>query len=461
MSFFSIPFILLVVLLATAISFVKNRKYQNIILLLASYIFYGWADGRLLIILMALSLSAWIIGICISRSQSILLKRIFLVGGIVISLATLVIFKYLNFFISTFAGIFSYNTPIVKLVVPLGLSFYSLQTISYIADVYIGKVQAEKEIYKVLLYIGFFPQIVSGPIVKARDFLPQLVERPPISKERVKIGIQIIILGVLKKKVVADRIAVGVNAVYRAPNLYSGLSLIVISIGYAIQIYCDFSGYSDIAIGVAYILGFDLGKNFEMPYIAKNPSDFWKRWHISLSSWFREYVYIPLGGNRKGKIMMTINLMLTMVISGLWHGADITFVIWGICHGVLSVIYAFIGKNKSDNKVINAFGILFNTLFVWILWIPFRASSISDAMIVIRRMITLADGITYISVYSVGYAFIIMMIQIVSVIKYRGKNFILPLDTSKFVNKVIICTAIFIILCFAYIGDSSFIYAEF
>lgn len=460
MSYFSIEFVLFLVIIIGFMTVLKDIKVKNYILLVASYIFYAWADIRFLSLLFFMSLFVWIIGKNIENADENRTKKTLLTIGIGICLATLVIFKYYGFFLNSFRKILHYDEAVINIAIPLGISFYSLQAISYLADVYKGKISHEAELYKILLYIGFFPQIVSGPIVKARDFLPQIDKHDRISKERVLYGIQLIIIGILKKKVIADRLSVAVDSVYCAPKVYSGLSLLVVSIGYAIQIYCDFSGYSDISIGVAHILGFDLGVNFDMPYIAENPSEFWKRWHISLSSWFKEYVYIPLGGNRHGRNKTYLNIIITMLLSGLWHGTNWTFAIWGLLHGIWSILSSIIIRIK-HSRTVKCIDMAINTIIVWILWIPFRAPDVETAIVIIKRIILFAPGITYISVYSLLFGIIIMTIHIISAIKYNGHNFVRSLNLELLSNKIIFTIIILIVMCFGYIGDTSFIYANF
>ena len=305
-------------------------------MLIANILFYGYWDFRFLILL------GLLIGITYACAgiYSNTKKKYWITVGVVVALFILGIFKYYNFFVSTFADAFRLdNVYTLKLILPLGISFYTFQVMSYLFDIRRGGIEFEHDFLKYAIYVSFFPQITSGPIVKARDFLPQLDQIHCINKANFYAGFQLFLAGLTKKVVFADRIAVAINSVYAAPNAYNGVSILFAIIGYSLQIYFDFSGYSDMAIGIAKIWGFDLGKNFNAPYIAKNPSEFWGRWHISLSSWFKEYVYIPLGGNRKGKVRTYINLFITMLLSGIWHGASYTFVIWGLIHAIGSTVH--------------------------------------------------------------------------------------------------------------------------
>lgn len=334
MSFLSLKFFVFFMVLLVVLYFVEARKHQHIVLLLGSYVFYALGDIRFLGLLFFVSVLMWFLGRRIEQTK----KKKYLVLGVAADLAILGVFKYFNFFAGSFAQILGMQYNSLKIILPIGISVYIFQSISYIADIYTKKIKAQG-LLETLLYLGFFPQIVSGPIVKAHDFFPQLEIAHYITSDRISRGIQRFALGMLKKIVIADRLGVCVDSVYSAPSAYSGLSLLIAVLSYALQIYYDFSGYSDMAIGVAYILGFDLGENFNLPYLAKNPSDFWRRWHISLSSWFRDYVYIPLGGNRNGKLRTHLNLFITMLLSGLWHGASWAFLLWGVLHAVASTVH--------------------------------------------------------------------------------------------------------------------------
>ena len=415
---------------------------------------------------MAVSLLMWFLGLKISEGNK---PKLYLVVGIVVDVTVLGIFKYFNFFAESFFSLLKMEYSALKILLPVGISFYLFQSISYLADVYKQKINAEKTPLNVLLYIGFFPQIVSGPIVKARDFIPQLHERHLIKSENVSIGFQKILIGIFKKKVIADRLAVCVNAVYAAPAAYSSFSILLAVITYSLQIYYDFSGYTDIAIGVARIIGFDLGENFNLPYLAKNPSEFWQRWHISLSSWFREYVYFPLGGNRKGKIRTYFNILITMLISGLWHGASWAFVVWGVLHAVASMVHKIfvdikkkMGFSKdSDSVVGKVISIIINFCFVTLLWVPFRTNDLGKAVYIIKRLFSFEKGITYVFDYSIIFIVLMLIVEVFALLKNNGDNPVKPLDLGKFRNKVIMVCLAIITFVFAYIGNTAFIYAQF
>lgn len=466
MNFISLKFVVFFIALILAMIVCKEVKKQKCVLLIFSYIFYALGDWKFLFLLIFVSASMWFIGLKISEARWN--PKACLVTGVILDVGVLGVFKYFNFFAESFATVIGTTYTEVNIVLPLGISFYIFQSISYIADVYNKKIKAEESLLDVLLYIGFFPQIVSGPIVKAHYFLPQLKKPHNITWSCLNEGLQLFLLGLFKKVVIADRVAVCVDAVYAAPNAYSSLSVFFAVLAYALQIYCDFSGYSDMAIGVATVLGFDLGKNFNMPYLAKNPSDFWRRWHISLSSWFRDYVYFPLGGSRKGKVHTYLNLFITMLLSGLWHGASWGFIIWGCAHALLSVIHKMfcdikkkIGVSGDDSTIANVVAMLLNYICVTTLWIIFRTNSVPQTLAIIKRIFSFDKGISYINIYVIIYLILLIIVEIIAMVKNDWDNPFVPLDLSKFWNKVVIICFVIIIIVFSYVGDTAFIYAKF
>jgi alginate O-acetyltransferase complex protein AlgI len=356
MVFSSISFFVffLIVVLAMALTKIKifsKLRLRHSILLIASYIFYGWWDWRFCLLMAVLTLIAYVSALGIICHPA---KKICVIIGVAVPLVILGFFKYFNFFVSSFEemwGITKNNS--LYIILPVGISFYTFQSLSYTIDVYRKKISAEKDFFKLALYIAFFPQLVAGPIVRAGDFMPQLKEDRNISYDNFKAGIQIFIFGLFKKVVIADWLSVFVDDVFRTPAAFHAISLVLAVIAYSIQIYFDFSGYSDMAIGCAKCLGYDFERNFNLPYISSNISEFWTRWHISLSSWLKEYLYIPLGGNRKGAARTYVNNMLTMLLGGLWHGANWTFVVWGGIHGAALCVhkiykqYAVLGGGRA------------------------------------------------------------------------------------------------------------------
>ena len=307
----------IIVLLGTLVT-QHNNDFKHLFLLLASYFFYGWWDWRFCFLLLFVTAVSYATAL---YSQ----KRWIYFTGIAVPLFVLGLFKYFNFFLESFGATFT-----LKIILPVGISFYTFQALSYVIDVHRKKIPVEKDFIKLALYISFFPQLVAGPIVRASDFLPQLYESSrKLTAHNFAIGIQIIAMGFFKKVVLADHLSVFVEDVFRVPVAFHWATIILAVLSYSLQIYFDFSGYSDIAIGCAKCLGYDFAMNFNLPYISQSVTEFWRRWHISLSGWLRDYLYIPLGGNRKGKMRQLLNLMITMLLGGLWHGANWTFVAWG------------------------------------------------------------------------------------------------------------------------------------
>jgi alginate O-acetyltransferase complex protein AlgI len=404
MSFSSVAFLVFFSIVLGLMALTNTRPFRNAprirafrqgILLAASYVFYGWWDWRFCFLMLALTLIAWCLAIQIETRR----MRRYAVLGVVAPLLILGVFKYCNFFIASFAAVFGIsNIGALHIMLPVGVSFYTFQSMTYTIDVYSGKVLAEKNFVKIALYIAFFPQLVAGPIIKAADFLPQLEEDRRISAANFLTGIQIIVFGLGKKIVLADRLSVFVDDVFRTPKAFHAVSLMLAVIAYSMQIYFDFSGYSDMATGCAKCLGYDFSRNFNLPYISRNMSEFWRRWHISLSSWLREYLYIPLGGNRKGPARTYLNQMLTMLLGGLWHGANWTFVLWGGAHGVALCVHKgfarhFTKKTPCPKSRVSA-ALCFlaanmaSTIFVCLCWVFFRADSFSTALRVIVGIFT-------------------------------------------------------------------------
>lgn len=327
-------------------------------------------------------------------------KRLYLNIALFVTLGLLFIFKYLNFINSSLTTLFSYvsvDYPFksVDILLPMGISFYTFQTLSYTIDVYRNTIKPQKSFFKLALFITFFPQLVAGPIERSDRLLPQLFKKQPFSINRTIEGLQIMLIGYFKKVVIADRLSIIVNTVYNNAYNYSGLNYIIATVLFAFQIYCDFSAYSEIALGCAKILGIELMSNFDRPYFSKSIKEFWKRWHISLSTWFRDYLYIPLGGNRVGALRQKVNLLIVFLISGLWHGANWTFVIWGALHGLYQVIGNLMYKPRNkfistfklqDSFILKLLQILVTFGLTCFAWIFFRANTITDALYIVFHL---------------------------------------------------------------------------
>lgn len=459
MTFYSLAFLLFFVISTIIVGLCKEIKWQRYCFLIANVVFYSFWDYRFLLLLFAVILVCYFAALLYKKNQ----QKIIIDLSVIFCIVVLGVFKYFDFFSESFAHAFGATDYVtLNLVLPLGISFYLFQAMSYLFDVKSGKIAEERDIVKLAVYISFFPQITSGPIVKSKDFLPQLDVLHRIKKENVYYGVQLFLLGLTKKVVFADRIGVAVNAVYTAPKAYNGISVILAVLGYAIQIYCDFSGYSNMAIGIAKIWDFDLGENFNAPYIAKNPSDFWRRWHMSLSTWFRDYVYIPLGGSRKGRFRTYVNLFITMVVSGIWHGANYTYLAWGVIHGLAASLHRLISGFLKNKKIVipSCLCIIANFIFVSLAWIVFRAKSLSDAMIIFRSMFNVF-GIMYVNVFCVIYLLLFLILNIFIIKKNGGNALEINLDLDLFRNKLVIAIWIWLIALFMYTGNTAFIYAQF
>ena len=330
----------------------RNWKWQNIVLLVASYVSYGFWDTRFLALLAAMTVVNYAAGWAISRSAkaggSVNRRRLWLGLAIAFDLCVLGTFKYFNFFDENLVRVLSSfgihaDTVSLKLILPLGLSFFTFEAVSYPFDIYRGKMAHTSRFLDFALFVSFFPTVVSGPVERASHLLPQFQSPREVTSEKVHEGLWLILWGFFQKLVIADSVGLIVDRVYGSHTDFQGLDIAIAMAAYTVQILADFAGYTDIARGVARLFGFDLVLNFNVPYAALNPADFWERWHISLSSWFRDYVYISLGGNRKGRWRTSLNQMVTMVLCGLWHGAAWTFVVWGAWHGLLLIIYRLFG----------------------------------------------------------------------------------------------------------------------
>lgn len=370
--------------------FLITHRWRWVLLLVMSYVFYAYGILYYLPLIIFSTLVDYVTARMIPQRESGLWRHTWLALSILTNLGVLVIFKYLDFFTSSVGAVAGYAPPSLNLVLPIGISFYTFQSMSYTIDVYRGHIQPEKNLGIVATYVAFFPQLVAGPIERATNLLPQFREKQVFDPAQAVEGFRLILWGVFKKVVIADRLAVYVNAVYGNLDAHTGLTLWVATFFFAFQIYCDFSAYSDIAIGTARVMGFRLMDNFRQPYFARSVREFWARWHISLSTWFRDYVYIPLGGNRVSLGRNMLNLMIVFLISGLWHGAGWTFIIWGALHGV--AVVGLVWMRQANWQLIPQGGlgallkILLTFLFVCFTWIFFRAESLSDAMYIINHL---------------------------------------------------------------------------
>ena len=395
MLFNSLEFILFFLIVFILYWFVlhKKLKHQNLLLLASSYLFYGWWDWRFLSLIIISSVVDYYLGIKIFQSNNDKRRKRLLFISLAVNLGFLGFFKYCNFFIDSFVNLlaqfnFNIDTYTLNIILPVGISFYTFQTLSYSIDIYKRKMEPTRNAISFFTFVAFFPQLVAGPIERAKNLLPQFSKKREFNYQLARSGGRLVLLGFFKKIVVADSLAVLVNAVYNNPEGYAGIQMIIATVFFAFQIYCDFSGYSDIAIGISRFLGFNLMTNFRTPYFSKSLTDFWRRWHISLSTWFKDYVYIPLGGSRGTSFRVGINLFITFLVSGLWHGANWTFIAWGAIHGIILIIEKYFNKrvNIQNNVFTRVISIIYTFLIVCFAWIFFRSNSISDAFYIINNM---------------------------------------------------------------------------
>lgn len=417
--------------------FLLPFKWRNPFLLIASYYFYmswKWEFGFLMLFTSAVN---YVAGLRINSSKERRTQRLWLTLAIVASLGVLVYFKYANFFIAEASALLrilgaDVRESYLKVILPVGISFFTFQALSYTIDLYKGKMHVERNFINFTLFVSFFPQLVAGPIERATNLLDQFKKEQHFSSDRLLEGSKLIIWGLFKKVVIADRLAAYVEQIYASPEVFGGSTLFLATFFFAFQIYCDFSGYSDIAIGSAHILGFRLMQNFNLPYLAKSVRDFWHRWHISLSTWFADYVYKPLGGNRVSTGRWMFNIMAVYLVSGLWHGANWTFIIWGGIFGVLYIL-EFLGDKLLKragmdeafykSKLIHPFRVAVIFMAVLVSWVFFRADNTGDAWHIITHMFTGWDRMPYLGSSAfetvLGLA-LILLLYAIQILQYRG-----------------------------------------
>lgn len=397
----------------------RSRRLQMVVYVVAfSLYFYYKSSAWFFMLLIITSVLDWCLSRIMSDTRKLWKRRLCLWLSIGMSLSILGFFKYANFFLWNWNQMVEGNFQPLDIILPVGISFYTFQSISYIVDVYKGRVRPTETWIEYLFFLSYFPALVAGPIVRADYFLPQIQNRDHASRQEMAAGLWLIILGLVKKAVVADYIAQYNDLIFASPTGYSGLESLMGVVGYVVQIYCDFSGYSDMAIGISAIMGFKLTQNFNFPYKSRNLTDFWRRWHISLSTWLRDYVYIPLGGNRRGTLRTYVNNFLTMLVGGLWHGAAWKFVIWGGMHGVGLIVHKALRPwldRIPDTWPVKAASWTLTMAYVSFLFIFFRAASFEDAWLIIRNIFGNFD-IAYLAPFvRVRYVWLIFVAMIIAV----------------------------------------------
>jgi len=389
MLFNSLPFAVFLPIVFTVYWALRNSlRSQNVMLLVASYVFYGWWDARFLSLIVASTVVDYLLGQYLAVATNALKRKLLLTASMIFNLGLLGVFKYYNFFMENFMEIANsvglHTNPILlKIALPVGISFYTFQTMSYTIDIYRKQLEPTKDFIAFAAFVGYFPQLVAGPIERASNLLPQMSKRRYFDYQKAVDGMRQTLWGFFKKVVIADAVAPIVDQAFGDPNGFSAIALITGALLFSIQIYCDFSGYSDIAIGISKLFGIDLMQNFRTPYFSRDIAEFWRRWHISLSTWFRDYLYIPLGGSRGSTALKVRNTFAIFIVSGFWHGANWTFIIWGLINALLFLPLLLAKRNRSnlnDPEISDLHRILLTFSITTIAWIFFRADSLSHAI---------------------------------------------------------------------------------
>jgi alginate O-acetyltransferase complex protein AlgI len=383
--------------------FHRTSRSQNILLIISSYVFYGWWDWRYLFLLIASSFADFCFGVGLGTIEKPLTRKVLFYSSIVINLGVLCFFKYYNFFVDSFVSAFTFfgyhpNYYTLQVILPVGISFYTFQSMSYTIDVYRKKIEPTRDAVSFMAFVAFFPQLVAGPIERATNLLPQFYKRRSFTYTNAVDGMRQSLWGLFKKVVVADSCAPYVNDIFSNYQDYNGSTLLIGTILFSFQIYCDFSGYSDIALGTAKLFGFTLMRNFALPYFSRDIAEFWRRWHISLSTWFKDYVYIPLGGSRGGTLLSIRNTFIVFLLSGLWHGANWTFVLWGVFHACCFLPLLLLKQNRAHTDTVASnrmlpsvkefFQIIITFALVSFAWIFFRAQTLETAVGYIARLLS-------------------------------------------------------------------------
>ena len=467
-------FFLFIGFLMIYMSLRKHTLARIIYVTLFSLYFYYKSSGLWFGLLVFTATSDFLIAQCISHTTSVLKRKLFVTLSLCINLGMLGYFKYFNFLGELFTMAAGGEWLKMNIFLPVGISFFTFQSISYVIDVYRGRIQPLGRWIDYVFYVSFFPQLVAGPIVRARDFIPQMYKNPTVTRSEFGEGLFLILCGLFKKTVISDYISMNfVDRIFDAPLLYTGVENLLGVYGYALQIYCDFSGYSDMAIGIALLLGFRFNINFDSPYQSATITEFWRRWHISLSSWLKDYLYISLGGNRKGKIRTYMNLMITMLLGGLWQGASISFILWGALHGIALAAHKFIMGHFSSFKALGCemkpwrrvLGVLITFHVVCFGWILFRATSMKAVGEMFRQIFTNFHPEVFMQ-FVLGYkgVFALMVIGYVQhFMPKRSEDALrgVVTRTPLLIQAAILAIAIFIVVQFKSAGVQPFIYFQF
>ena len=416
--------------------FNNNLRIQNLLLLISSYVFYGWWDWRFLSLIFLSTIVDYFIGLKIYCCDEIKLKKKYLWVSILFNFGLLAFFKYFNFFIDSWIDLISFfgyeysSRWTLNIILPVGISFYTFQTMSYSLDIYYKNLKPTKDFISFASFVSFFPQLVAGPIERASNLLPQILKPRKFRYVQGAQGIKLILWGLFKKIVIADSLSSSVDIIFLNYSIYNGGVLLLGLIYFSFQIYCDFSGYSDIAIGTSKLFGFEIMSNFKFPYFSRNIGEFWRRWHISLSTWFRDYLYIPLGGSKKGKWISIRNTFIIFITSGFWHGANLTFIFWGLTHSLLFIPSLIRGKNRkySENKKIergclnyitDLVRIGFTFSLITIAWVFFRSNTVLDSF---HYLYYILHGIAFPDKFRVNMIIVLIFIVLEFVMKKSERN---------------------------------------
>jgi alginate O-acetyltransferase complex protein AlgI len=455
----------------------KNLKLQNALIVCSSYVFYGWWDWRFLSLILFSTVVDYTIGQRLRNEEQQTIRKVLLWSSIIVNLGFLGFFKYSNFFLENFVDAFSLfgmqiNANSLNIILPVGISFYTFQTLSYTIDVYRKKIEPTKDFIAFSAFVCFFPQLVAGPIERATNLLPQFYKKRTFEYHKAIDGMRQILFGLFKKVVIADNCAEYANQIFNNSADMNGSTLVLGAIFFTFQIYCDFSGYSDIAIGISRLFGFDLKQNFATPYFSRDIAEFWRRWHISLSTWFRDYLYIPLGGSRGGTWMKVRNTFVIFLISGFWHGANWTFIIWGALNAIYFLPLLLSNNNRknlgivAEGKLVPSFRDLIAMVSTFTLtalaWIFFRAENIQHA---INYLSIIFSKSLFTVPYYTGMEKTMLLILLFVVIEWVGRKDSFAIESLKNIFNPIIRWSIYIILVIIIVlykgEESEFIYFQF